>query len=488
MSHAAEDVSQSTAKKAVRGTFWSFLSFFAGRVLTFVTTVILATLLTPSQFGIVGYCTIAIAYLELLNNFGVGHALIARRERFEEAANAAFWIGLASSVVLFVAGWVTAPFVADFFRAPEIIPMFRVLSLNLLLSGIGTVPTAIIHRDLRFKAYLIPSIGRNIVKGGLAIGMALSGYGPWALIWSEVASRAIEAVVPWMLVRWRPTMRFDRAVTRSIAVFSVHILLVTLLGAFMTNVDYLLVGRILGSAALGFYMMAYRFPELVIRNTNDIVAKVAFPLLAQMQEDRAGLSRTYFGYLRYMSLFAFPAGVGLALVTPYFIDVFYPPVWEPAVVPMQLISVQIAIASVSYVPGIIYKAINRPEILTRLSLVKLPFVVGVLWYATRWGINGVAWGMIVLALSSIVLDCAVVQRIVGFAWIDLYRSLAPATISATLMGVVVLLFNTFVPTEGLLAIALAVLIGAAIYVLGLLLLSRETVVQARTVLRSALAR
>jgi PST family polysaccharide transporter len=488
MSSVAERVPHSTAKQAVRGTFWSFLSFFAGRVLTFVTTVILATLLTPSEFGIVGYCTIAIAYLELLNNFGVGHALIARRDRFEEAANAAFWIGLGSSILLFAAGWLAAPFVAQFFRTPEIVPMFRVLSLILLFGGIGTVPTAMIHRDLRFKAYLVPSIGRNIVKGAVGIGLAWAGYGPWALIWSEVVSRAIEATVPWLLVRWRPTAAFDAAITRSMLIFGGHMIAITLIGAFMTNVDYLLVGRILGSAALGYYLLAFRLPELVIRNTNDIVARVAFPVMAQMQSDQEYLSRTYFGYLRYISLFSFPAGVGLALITAPFIRTFYPPVWQPSVLPMQLISLQMAIAAISYVPGIIYKAINRPEILTRLSLVKLPVVVAVLWYGTHWGIDGVATGMLALALASSVLDCAVVQRILGFAWGDLYRALAPAAICATSMGLIVLGFNRLVPMSGVLEIVLNTLLGAAVYLCGLLLLSRETVMQAQTALRAAISR
>jgi O-antigen/teichoic acid export membrane protein len=488
MSPSTNQALQSTAATAVRSTFWSFLSFLSGRVLTFVTTIVLAALLTPTEFGVVAYCMVAMAYLELLNNFGIGQALVTRRDRVQEAANAAFWVGLGSSTLLFGIGWIAAPFIAQFFRTPEIVPMFRVLALILLLGGISTVPMALIQRDLRFKAYLLPSVGRDIVRGAVGIGLALAGYGPWALIWSEVVSRAIEAAGAWLLVRWRPTAAFDATIMRSMLAFGSHMILIALIGTLMANVDYLLVGRILGSAALAYYMLAYRLPEIVIRNTNDVVARVAFPLMAQMQSDREHLRQTYFGYLRSISLFAFPAGVGLALVTAPFIQIFYPPAWQSAIRPMQVISIQMAIASISYVPGIIYKAINRPEILTRLALLKLPVIVIVLWYGTRWGIDGVAGSGLALAIASSVLDCAVVQRVLGFAWGDLYRSLAPSAICAALMGLVVLGFNRLVPTGGILEIVLSILLGAATYILGLLLLSRETVVQAQTALRAAISR
>lgn len=488
MSQPRDSQQTNVSKKAVRGTFWSFMSFFAGRILTFVTSLVLAWLLTPEQFGIVGICMLAIAYLELLNNFGVGHALIARRDRFEEAANASFVIGLGSGAVLFVAAWVLAPTVAAFFREPVVADMFRVLGLNLLLGGVGTVPAAIIHRDLRFKAYLIPSIGRNILKGAVAIGMAWAGYGPWSLIWSEVVSRAVEALVPWLLVRWHPTFKFDWLVTREMLGFSGHMLLVTLLGSFMTNVDYLLIGRILGTTALGYYTLAYRIPELIIRSTSDVIARVAFPLLSQLQFDPAQLRQTYFGYLRYISLFTFPAGVGLFVLAPAFIRSFYKPEWEPAILPMQLISIEIGLSAVSYVPGIIYKAINRPEILTRLSAIKVPFVVGVLWYCTRWGIGGVAAGMAVLSASSMLLDSVVIKRTIGFDFGELWRALAPSLLGSAAMGLTIAPLAALLPPSGVASVTVPVLAGTVVYAGTIALCSRETVTQASSVLRATIAR
>jgi O-antigen/teichoic acid export membrane protein len=116
------------AKRAVRGTFWSFLSFFSGRVLTFITTLVLARLLVPAEFGIIAYCTIVITYLDLLNNLGVGHALIARRDKLEEAQNAAFLVSIGTAIVLYAGTWLVAPLIADFFNEPQVVPLLRILA------------------------------------------------------------------------------------------------------------------------------------------------------------------------------------------------------------------------------------------------------------------------------------------------------------------------------------------------------------------------
>lgn len=487
----AEPAGQGAAgigKRAVRGTFWSFLSFFSGKVLTFVTTLVLARLLTPAQFGVVAYCTIVIAYLDLLNNFGVGHALIARRDKIEEAKNAAFFVSVGSGVVLYGATWLSAPLIADFFNEPQVTMLLRVLSLGLLMVGVGTVPMALLQRDLRFKAYLLPGIARNLVKVGVAIGMAWQGFGVWSLVVAELVNRVLEVVIPWAIVRWRPTRAFDWEVMRQMLGFGINIVAAGLLGTFMANIDYMTVGRMLGGAALGYYTMAYRIPELAIRSTTDTVMMVAFPLLSKLQTDASRLSAAYFGYLRYLGMFSFPAAAGVALLAPAFFRTFYTAEWEPSILPTQLIAVEIGVAAIAYVPGIIYKSVNRPDLLTKLTLTKLPVVIGVLWFAARWGIAGVAGGMVVLSVLSTVLDSVVVQRVIGFRFVEMLRVLAPITAATALMTLVAGATVAAMPPAGLLSLILPAVVGGAVYVGALALLSRETFVEASTAVRAALVR
>jgi lipopolysaccharide exporter len=473
--------------RAVRGTFWSFLSFLSTKALTFITTIILARLLAPAEFGIIAYCTIVIGFLDLLNNFGVGHALIARRDRLDVAQNVAFVISIGSSIVLYAVAWLMAPLIADFFNEPQIVPLLRVLSIGLLLVGIGTVPMAMLQRDLRFKAYLLPGIARNVIKACVAIGMAWQGFGVWSLVVAELVNKVLEVVIPWAIVRWRPTRTFDWGVLHEMLGFGINIVAVGLIGTFMVNVDYIIVGRVLGGAALGIYTIAYRVPEMFIRSTVDTVMMVAFPVLSRLQADKDQLATAYFGYLRYLALFAFPAAVGIALLAPAFVTTFYTEEWQPAIVPMQLIALEIGIASVAYVPGIVYKSINRPDLLTKLTLIKLPWVVATLWFVSQWGINGVAAGMVALSLASTVLDSIVVQRILGFRFIDMIRLLAPIVAATAVMalaaaGIAALLPLNFV---GLIVTAI---VGGVVYSGAMALFSRDMLREATTMVRAALAR
>jgi len=474
--------------RAVRGTFWSFLSFASGRLVTFITTLILARLLVPEEFGVIGYCTIVIAYLDLLNNVGVGHALIARRDKLEEAQNAAFIVSVISSVLLYAITWWSAPSLALFFNEPQVTPLLRVLSLGLILVGIGTVPMAMLQRDLRFKAYLLPGIVRNIIRAFVAIGMAWQGFGVWSLVVSELVNKVLEVIIPWAIVRWRPTRALDPQVMREMLQYGINIVGVSLVGSFMVNVDYLLVGRLLGAAALGYYTMAFRIPELVIRSVSQIVSTVAFPVLAHTRSDPDRMQDVYFAHLRYMSLVTFPTGAGLALLSPALVATLFAEVWRPMVVPMQFIALASAFSIVSYLSGIIYNAIGRPDLTFKLSLAKLPLVVVVLYVGTFWNITGVAIGHVLLTFACMALDLVVIRRITAVRLMGVLHALRPALLGVAAMTTAIVPLSLLLTGWTVVQLAFIPIAGAVVYLGTVWLVERDTLTQAHTAVRSALAR
>lgn len=476
------------SKQAVQGTAWAYGSFVSGKLLVFLSTIILVRLLLPAEFGLMGYCLIAIQYLDVLNGFGVGHALIARRDQVEEAANAALVIGLGSGILLFIVAWFSAPLLAAFFDDARVTDLFRVLAIVIPISAVGAIPSALIQRSMRFRAKFVPDIGRSIAKGGISIVLAWQGFGVWSLVVGQIAGEVVATLVMFALAGWRPTRRFDRKVTREVLGFGSHLVSIGAVGALIVNVDYLLVGKVLGAAALGYYTFAYRIPELIIRNTNFVIGRVAFPLLSQVQSDADDLRAAYQTLLRYVSLFTIPAGVGLALIAPRFVHAFFPPRWNPAVDVMQLIALALAISSIGHLPGIIYKATNRPEILNKLSLVKLVATVAVLSYSIRWGIVGVAVGQVALSVFFVAIDTVVVSRLLSFTSRQMLRALAPALVCSGVMTAVVLVLDTRLVPEGIAGLLGIIAVATVAYIAALTIVSRETITQARTAVRSAMAR
>lgn len=461
-------------QKTIKGIFWSYLSFIGGKGLTFLATIILARLLLPEQFGLIGYSLIAIQYLDILNSAGINSSLIARRENLEEAANAAFVANILLGLISFSLTWVIAPSIAVFFKTAEIVPILRVLGLSLPISGLGLVPNALLYRQMRFRTKLIPDMGRNFVKGLVSISFAAFGMGVWSLVWGQIIGVLTGTVLAWLLSGWRPSWRFNSEATRAISIYGFHIVLIEIAGAFRNNVDYLLVGRILGVAALGYYTMSFRIPELVIRSLNNVIGSVSLPMLAVTQSDHEKLRSFYFDYLRYLSIFVAPIAAGLALTAPVFIPLFLSDQWKSAIIPTSFISLAIGIAALGYVPGVLYKAISRPEILNRLSLIKIPLAVFILWYSTRWGINGVAAGQIAISIISVSLDTLIANYLMRYQIQDLLKAVVPAISSALVMAAVLLIVD-LLPFSEFSEFILKILVGALVYFGMLWLVARETV-------------
>ena len=470
-------------KETINGVFWSYLTFFGGKVLTFISTIILARLLLPEEFGIVGYCLIAIQYLDILNSAGINTSLIAQRDNLEEATNAAFVGNIVLGIATFGLTWVLAPFIAEFFKTEEIIPVLRLLSLSLPLSGLGMVPDTLLQRQLRFRTRLIPEIGKNFTKGLVSIVLAWLGMGVWSLVWGQLVSILAGTVLAWVLAGWKPTWRFHPETSLRVTTYGLNILALEAIGAFRSNVDYLLVGRILGAAALGYYTMSYRIPELLVRSLNTVVARVSLPAMAIAQMEREQLRSFYFSYIRYISFFVFPVSIGMAITAPIFVPLFLSPKWNAAIIPTMLISLAMGIAAMSFIPGVLYKAIGKPEMLIKLNLVKVPLTLLILWYATRWGINGVAAGQVAMSIIALSIDMLTVNYVMRYPIKDLIHALAPTFFSAIVMGIALFAALRFTRFSGLVELILMVPIGAFIYFAMLWWVKREVIQSGMDMLR-----
>jgi O-antigen/teichoic acid export membrane protein len=460
-------------RKTLTNSLWSYLSFALQKGATFFATLVLVRVLSPDDFGLMGYCLLTIAYLEVFGRFGLDAALISRQDRIEAAADVTFMFALANGFFFFLLAWFAAPAIAEFFREEAITPLFRVLAVVLVIEATAIVHLALLQRDLRFRDKLRPDIARGIVKGVVAIGFAVAGYGVWSLVIGQIAGSLVFAILLWVLVPWRPTFRFDRRVAREMFGFGSHMAVVNLMGAMRNNMDYLLIGRLLGATSLGLYTISYRLPDLVIQSLNNVVGMVTHPVLARIQSDRVRTREYYEAYVRHIAMLTLPAGIGMAIIAEPFVHLFYTDRWNGVIFPMQCISLALAVSSIGFVPGVLLKAINRPDVLNYISLVKLPFIVLILWYATGYGIEGVAIAQVVLAAIYLAFDSMIMGRMIGFGLKDLLAALWPALIATTVMALVDISLAAIIVDNDLLELPLLIIAGSATYLFTLRLVARD---------------
>lgn len=479
----AETTGADLGRSTFVNSLWSYLSFALQRGATFAATLVLVRYLSPAEFGLMGYCILAIAFLEVFSRFGLDAALISRPDRIDEASDVAFHLGLINGVAFFALAWTTAPLIAVFFDEPGITPLLRVLAFSLVIEATSIVPVARLQRDLQFRKKVIPDTARGCLKGIVAVGLAFAGFGVWSLVIGHLAGTLIFAIALWMIVPWRPRLRFDPASFRDFLRFGGHMWGVNLIGALRSNVDYLLIGRILGTSPLGLYTIAYRFPDLVVNSLNNVVGTVTHPTLARLQDDPDGMRAFYQAYVGYIAMLTLPAGFGIALIAEPFVRVFYTDSWSAVILPMQCLAVALGISSIGFAPGVLYKAINRPDILNYVSIVKLPPMILFLWWSTAYGLIGVAVAQIILALLYITVDSLIVRRVIGFGFRDLAEALwAPLTATAIMVAGTFALSEAFelMPIVELVLLAAS---GGALYLAALAALAPARLAAALAVAR-----
>jgi len=479
------------AKATLHGTLWEYTSQYTGKFLVFISTAILARLLLQEDFGLAGYALIVIGFLEILEGLGIGSAIIYHRED-EERLNTAFWIGLGMGVALFMGAWfVVAPFAGAFFKDPQAVPITRALGFTFLISAFHLVHRALLMKRLAFGRKFVPEMARSITKGVISIILALLDFGAWSLIIGQLAGTFAETVVYWLIVPWRPRLRFQPQLASSLLAYGTRVISIEGLGILMLNADYLLIGRYMSAAALGTYTLAFRVPELLVKQFCNIVGNVTFPVYSQLRDNPEALQRGFLKTMRYMTLLTIPMGLGLALVSRPFVLIFFTEKWAEAIPVMSAISLYTLLRSLVFNAGSVYKATGRPGLLSRLSLVQTVVTIPLLWWAivTYNTILAVAWTQVALAAVFGVIKLVLAGRLVNVPMVELFKTFYPGLVGGGLMTVAVLLVNwALPPVLPVVELIVDVVVGASVYGLTIWLIQRDDLVQASAMLRTALRR
>lgn len=475
----------SLGRQAAQGAAWNYAAFLVSKGLVFVATLVLARLLSPEEFGLVGMALLVITVLEIFRDFGIGAALIYRQNEEERhaAANMAFWLSAGIGVTLFTLNWLLAPVVAGFFRtsSPEqselMATLLRVLGFSLLFASLGSTHDALLQKEIDYRRRMIPEVGRTLIKGVMSVALAFMGWGAWSLVIGQVVGEGVATLLLWATSSWRPSLVLERSLLKPMAGYGSQIMMSNGLGTLVADVDYFIIASLLGETALGLYTLAFRIPEMLVSNLSRAVSAVAFPVAARLQSDLGALRDAYLRMQRYMLLLLAPLGLGLAAATPTIMHALFQSRWDPAIPVMQLLSVYMALGAISHWPGVVYKAIGRPAILNALSLTKLTMLVPVLWAgASIGGIEGVAWGQVLVQSVGITIDMLVIARFVKISVLANLRSILPPVAAAIVMAVsmrgVMMLDPTLTSIPLLL---LAMIVGGTVYSGMVWLLDRETV-------------
>ena len=473
--------SQPLTGRAVRSVALTTLSFGSSKLLVFVSTVVLARLLTPKDFGIVAAASAVILYFDVVLDLGVGAALIYEQQRGSvDREHNAFTLNLIITSVLTVVGLLATPALAAFFSLQSEENVFRALFLYLFIRGLGQIQNSMLQRDLRFGRRAAFEIARGVTRAGVSIGMAVAGFGVWSLVGGLLAGELVGTVMLWVLAGYRPRLMLRRGIVKAIMAFGLAFIALKISDAIALDSDYLIIGHSLGPTQLGYYTIAYRLPELALTSLYWIFSTVAFPLYSQARARGMDVSGSVqLRALRLITIFSFPAGVLLALLSRDVIYVLFSAKWAPAITPMALLSILTAVASIGFASGDLFPAMGRPGTLLIVNTPLTILLVVVFIIVVPYGIVAIAVAHIVMSLVAQTARLALVTKVFSTSMLEQLRAMWPGT--CAVLGVLLLAgpIRLLMPhgTLSLILLTTAGIVGAAG---GLWLGARSSLIELRS--------
>ena len=456
-------------RKVASGVVWNLLAFGFGKLTLLLVTSILARLLTQDEVGVVGAAVVAINYLTIIKDLGFGAALIQKRGDVNEAANTVFTINIILGFLLSLLVIPLAPYVGNYYNEPQVTSVLRWLGISFAINAFGAVHVVWLLRDLDYRRKALPEMGNSLVKAVVSIGMAVSGFGVWSLVFGQIAGTAASVILVWILLPWRPRLSIDRGIAASLFKFSSSIVGSDILTVFIDNVDYLIVGRVFGLAALGVYTFAYRLPELLVIGNLWILGTIAFPAFSSIQDKPDEMRRGFLGSVRLVELIVTPIALGLIVAADPLVRVVFGEEWLDIIPILRVLAGYAWIYSIGFHVGGIYKAVGRPDILLKLSIFSIVIIVpSLLIGAHFFGMIGVAYGHLFAVIVRRVISLVVATRFVNVTVAEIFAQVRASLLAGLAMAVLALavlyLTSGWSPLPQLLVVALA---GALVY-LGLL--------------------
>jgi O-antigen/teichoic acid export membrane protein len=423
----------SLKKKTIGGLMWTTASKMSMQLVLFIVNIILARILDKGDFGIAGMAMLVTVAISLVNDSGLGTAIVQRQEISEGQKSSLFWGGLVFGLLLFSIALLGSGPLADFFKKPQARPVFMVQALGFIVGSFGIVHKAQLVRAMNFKRLSLIEMTSMAVSGAVAITLALTGAGVWSLVLNLLMRDTVVVILVWLFSTWRPQFHFRWKEFKELFGFSAKVLGNDMAILLNTNADISLVGRILGAQALGSYSLALNLVKLPVTQLSGIVSKVAFPAFASVQSDLPTFRRGFRTAIMYISMITFPVLIGLGVFAHEFILLFLGAKWMDMVWPLILLVPMAMLKSVGTIKGSVLKAVGHPEIEFWWNVAYLLPLAGVIYIGTRYGLVGVSAAFTTLYLLTFPIIQTMTNRQVHLTNYDFLVALKPATIGAGLM-------------------------------------------------------
>lgn len=460
-------------KSSVLSNFlWRFAERCGAQGVSFIVSLVLARLLTPNDYGIVALMSVFISILGVFIDSGFSAALIQKKDADDLDFSSIFYFNLFSCSLLYLILFLAAPLISAFYRRPEMTAMVRVLGITFLISGVKSVQTAYVSKNMMFKRFFFSTLGGTIGAAFVGIGMAMMGFGAWAIIAQSLFNNAVDTLILWLTVRWRPKKQFSFARLKQLFSFGWKLLASGLLDTVYNNLRTLIIGKVYTSEDLAFYNKGQHLPDLIITNVNSSIDSVLLPTLSAAQDDPEAVKSMTRRSMQTSTYIMAPFMMGMAACAVPLIRLLYTEKWLSCVPYLVIFCVTSMFYPVHTANLNAIKALGRSDLFLKLEIIKK--IVGLITIVITAPISVMAMGysLLVTCVLSQIINSWPNKKLLNYSYLEQLKDILPGILLAAFMCLCVYPVQ-WLGLPDYLTLLIQVPLGAVIFVAGSALLKLE---------------
>ena len=460
-------------KKSVIGNFiWRFAERCGAQLVTFIVSIVLARILDPKDYGTIALVTVFTTILQVFVDSGLGAALIQKKNADDLDFSSVFYFNFIVCIILYVGMFIAAPYIALFYKDTTLTPVIRVISLTIVISGVKGIQQAYVSKNMLFKRFFFSTIGGTIFSAVLGIAMAYMGYGVWALVAQQLSNTAIDTLILWLTVKWRPKKMFSYERLKGLFSFGWKLLISSLLDTAYNNLRNLIIGKLYSSSDLAFYNQGEKFPKVIVMNINASIDSVLLPTMSIEQDNPERIKQMTRRAIKTSTYVMAPLMMGLAFCAEPIVRLVLTDKWIFCIPFLRIFCITYMFWPVHTANLNAINAMGRSDWFLRLEIIKKIVGLAILLSTMWFGVMAMAYSLLLSSVLSQIINSWPNRKLLKYGYLEQVRDFAPGILLAVLMGICVH-FVEYMSLPMIVTLVIQIVLGAIIYIVGSAILKLE---------------
>lgn len=444
---------------------WSASGKLGTLGLSFISNLVLARILMPSDFGYIGMLYIFLSISQAFINGGLGSALIQKKAPTHLDYTSVFYWNLVISIFFVIVLFFSAQSIANFYRMPLLKNILQILSISLIINSFSLVQSVQLQKELRFKELSIRSIITTFIGMIISIPLALKGYGVWSLIFSSLASSLVNVLLLWRISTWRPTFEFSRNALNELFSFGGLILLSTLVETIYTNIQGLIIGKVFSAQSLGYYSQARKLEEVPTIALSSIVNQVSFPVFSKIQDNKSLLLVGVRKNIKAVSFLNFPLMVLLIIIARPLMLILYTQKWEVSILYFQILCFGAMFYTLNTINTVVIKSLGKGNIYFVVQLIKRLIGLVLIIFSVNYGIEAMLWAIASFYYICFIINMFVSKKLINYNIIEQIKDIGLTYTISVAIGILVFYLFSLLNLSNIVALLLQTTTYISLYLL-----------------------